>query len=193
MEFFMFQSSSISIISSGPDILRERGNIFYTAFTTFCKRGIVEESEGGESDGGEGGGGDNIIGKVVEGSDEYAVFEIIEVLVLGVEVKVAGQAYVALSRSPSWESLSITSFDPSAIKVDEQMLIEYERLNDIFNKGIDIEVARGIRKSRGMIEDDMCHYLDECHPSPRMTVYSSWHKNVFFIDDRDDGKQEEGL
>ncbi|RHZ80042.1 hypothetical protein Glove_139g94 [Diversispora epigaea] len=44
-----------------------------------------------------------------------------------------------------------------------------------------------------MIEDDMCHYLDECHPSPRMTVYSSWHKNVFFIDDRDDGKQEEGI
>ncbi|RHZ54915.1 hypothetical protein Glove_421g133 [Diversispora epigaea] len=49
-----------------------------------------------------------------------------------------------------------------------------------------------MRKSRGMIEDDMCHYLDECHPSPRMTVYSSRHKNVFFIDDRDDGKQEEG-
>ncbi|RHZ59667.1 hypothetical protein Glove_362g72 [Diversispora epigaea] len=53
--------------------------------------------------------------------------------------------------------------------------------------------TRGIRKSRGMIKDDKCHYLDKRHPSPRMTVYSSWHKNVFLWMTEDDGKQEEGL
>ncbi|RHZ77175.1 hypothetical protein Glove_184g141 [Diversispora epigaea] len=47
-----------------------------------------------------------------------------------------GQAYVALSHSPSLELLNIVSFDVSAIKVDEQMLVKYTRLKDIFDKGI---------------------------------------------------------
>ena len=41
-----------------------------------------------------------------------------------------------MSCSPSWESLNITSCDVSAIKVDEQMLVEYTKLKDIFDKRI---------------------------------------------------------
>jgi ATP-dependent DNA helicase PIF1 len=39
-----------------------------------------------------------------------------------------GQAYVALSRAKSWQNLEIRSFNPDAIKVDNDMLLELNRL-----------------------------------------------------------------
>ncbi|PKC57320.1 hypothetical protein RhiirA1_370696, partial [Rhizophagus irregularis] len=39
-----------------------------------------------------------------------------------------GQAYVAMSRAKSWQNLEIRSFDPNAIKVDNDMLLELDRL-----------------------------------------------------------------
>src|SRR6266498_631287 len=42
-----------------------------------------------------------------------------------------GQIYVAMSRAPSWNSVSILSFDFDAIKVDEEVLTEYRRLRHI--------------------------------------------------------------
>src|SRR4051812_11743052 len=47
-----------------------------------------------------------------------------------------GQAYVAMSRSPSWDKLDITSFNISSIKTDRRVLREYERLQEIYNKNI---------------------------------------------------------
>ena len=47
-----------------------------------------------------------------------------------------GQAYVAMSRSPSWDKLDITSFNISSIKTDKRVLKEYERLQNIYNKNI---------------------------------------------------------
>ncbi|CAG8548391.1 3816_t:CDS:2 [Diversispora eburnea] len=38
----------------------------------------------------------------------------------------SSQADVTLSHLPSWESFNITSFDLSAIKVDEQMLVNIQ-------------------------------------------------------------------
>jgi len=38
-----------------------------------------------------------------------------------------GQAYVAMSRSPSWDKLDITSFNMNSIKTDKRVLEEYER------------------------------------------------------------------
>src|SRR4051812_18841778 len=45
-----------------------------------------------------------------------------------------GQAYVAMSRSPSWDKLDITSFSINSIKTDRHVLKEYERLQNIYNK-----------------------------------------------------------
>ena len=47
-----------------------------------------------------------------------------------------GQAYVALSRAPSWNSLDITSFDSSYIKTDPAVITEYERLTSLYNNGL---------------------------------------------------------
>ncbi|GBC40545.2 PIF1-like helicase domain-containing protein [Rhizophagus irregularis DAOM 181602=DAOM 197198] len=43
------------------------------------------------------------------------------------------QSYVAISRATSWENLEIQSFDPNAIKVDDAMLSELNRLQEKFN------------------------------------------------------------
>ena len=45
-----------------------------------------------------------------------------------------GQAYVAMSRSPSWDKLDITSFSINSIKTDRHVLKEYKRLQNIYNK-----------------------------------------------------------
>src|SRR5581483_3399060 len=47
-----------------------------------------------------------------------------------------GQAYIAMSRSSSWDKLDITSFDISSIKTDKCVLEEYDRLQEIYNKNI---------------------------------------------------------
>ena len=47
-----------------------------------------------------------------------------------------GQAYVAMSRVPSWDKLQITSFDINSIKSDKCVLKEYERLEKLYNKKI---------------------------------------------------------
>ena len=41
-----------------------------------------------------------------------------------------GQAYVAMSKAPSWEKLQITSFNINAIKSDQHVLKEYGRLQN---------------------------------------------------------------
>ena len=44
-----------------------------------------------------------------------------------------GQSYVAMSRAKSWQNLEIRSFNPDAIKVDNEMLAELDRLQQKFN------------------------------------------------------------
>ena len=44
------------------------------------------------------------------------------------------QAYVAISKAPSWEKLQITSFNINAIKTDQHVLKEYGRLQNKYNK-----------------------------------------------------------
>ena len=44
-----------------------------------------------------------------------------------------GQAYIAMSRAKSWQNLEILSFNPDAIKVDNSMLVELNRLQHLFN------------------------------------------------------------
>jgi hypothetical protein len=39
-----------------------------------------------------------------------------------------GQTYVAMSRATSWKNLDITYFDLNSIKVDKNVIKEYERL-----------------------------------------------------------------
>ena len=38
------------------------------------------------------------------------------------------QTYVAMSHAKSWKNLEIKSFNPNAIKVDNEMLTELDRL-----------------------------------------------------------------
>ncbi|GET04747.1 P-loop NTPase superfamily protein [Rhizophagus clarus] len=45
-------------------------------------------------------------------------------------------AYVAMSRSPSWDKLDITSFNINSIKTDKRVLEEYNRLQEIYNNNI---------------------------------------------------------
>ena len=45
-----------------------------------------------------------------------------------------GQTYVAMSRAKSWQNLEIRSFNPNAIKVDNEMLKELNRLQQEFDK-----------------------------------------------------------
>ena len=42
-----------------------------------------------------------------------------------------GQAYVALSRCPNWDNISISHLDASAFMTDPNVISEYQRLNDI--------------------------------------------------------------
>ena len=49
-----------------------------------------------------------------------------------------GQAYVALSRAPSWSSLSITALSRDAFKVDRGMIAEHNRLFKIADAGLQI-------------------------------------------------------
>src|SRR5581483_4319399 len=42
-----------------------------------------------------------------------------------------GQAYVAISRYPSWEQVQISSLHQDAFIVDPEVIIEYERLENI--------------------------------------------------------------
>ncbi|GBC09887.1 hypothetical protein RclHR1_00920005 [Rhizophagus clarus] len=52
---------------------------------------------------------------------------------LDAQMFAVGQAYVAMSRATSWNNLEIRSFDQDAIKVDNAMLIELDRLKQKFN------------------------------------------------------------
>jgi len=45
-----------------------------------------------------------------------------------------GQAYVAISRARTWESLTLTALEYNAIKTDEQVIIEYNRLQEKYNR-----------------------------------------------------------
>jgi ATP-dependent exoDNAse (exonuclease V) alpha subunit len=47
-----------------------------------------------------------------------------------------GQAYVAMSRAPSWNQLDIHSFDNNSIKIDKDVIAEYRRLNLISQNGL---------------------------------------------------------
>ncbi|CAG8540265.1 27412_t:CDS:1, partial [Racocetra persica] len=44
-----------------------------------------------------------------------------------------GQAYVALSRAPSWNSLDITAFDPNSVKTDLAVIAKYNCLTSMHN------------------------------------------------------------
>ena len=44
-----------------------------------------------------------------------------------------GQAYVAMSRATSWQNIEIQSFNPDAIKVDNEMITELNRLQQKFD------------------------------------------------------------
>ncbi len=39
-----------------------------------------------------------------------------------------GQSYVAISRAKTWDSLNLISLEREAIKTDEQIIKEYQRL-----------------------------------------------------------------
>jgi hypothetical protein len=41
-----------------------------------------------------------------------------------------------MSRSPSWDKLDITSFNINSIKTDKQVLEEYKRLQEIYDKNV---------------------------------------------------------
>ena len=57
-------------------------------------------------------------------------------LLLDESIFALGQAYVAMSKAPSWEKLQITSFNINAIKLDQHVLNEYGRLQNKYNKNI---------------------------------------------------------
>ncbi|CAG8624109.1 ATP-dependent DNA helicase PIF1-like [Rhizophagus irregularis DAOM 181602=DAOM 197198] len=44
-----------------------------------------------------------------------------------------GQAYVALSRCSSWDNIETSHLDRSAFMVDQDVILEYQRLTDISN------------------------------------------------------------
>ena len=52
-------------------------------------------------------------------------------LVLDKQIFSPGQAYVALSRVPSWNSIRITALDRNAFLVDKNIITEYERLKQM--------------------------------------------------------------
>lgn len=47
-----------------------------------------------------------------------------------------GQAYVAMSRATSWDTLDILSFDFSSVKTDPSVITEYARLSELNRKGL---------------------------------------------------------
>ncbi len=47
-----------------------------------------------------------------------------------------GQAYVALSRAPSWSAVTISALRFDAFRVDHEMVTEYDRLHAIANTGL---------------------------------------------------------
>ena len=49
-----------------------------------------------------------------------------------------GQAYVAMSRAPSWDSLDILNFDFSCIKANDSVIREYARLNSVNREGLNV-------------------------------------------------------
>jgi len=51
-----------------------------------------------------------------------------------------GQIYVAMSRSPSWNSMDIFDFDFDFLKVNKNVVNEYRRLR-MLNKGL-MEMSR---------------------------------------------------
>ena len=55
-------------------------------------------------------------------------------LVLDKQIFSPGQAYVALSRAPSWNSIRITALDRNAFLVDKNIITEYERLKQMANQ-----------------------------------------------------------
>jgi len=52
-------------------------------------------------------------------------------LTLDKQIFLPGQAYVALSRAPSWKSIKITTLDRDAFLVDKNIITEYERLKQM--------------------------------------------------------------
>ena len=48
----------------------------------------------------------------------------------------AGQIYVAMSRATSWDSIYLLSFDTECLKIDEDVVKEYKRLNELNKKGL---------------------------------------------------------
>ncbi len=45
-----------------------------------------------------------------------------------------GQAYVAISHARTWESLTLIALEYNAIKTDEQVIIEYNYLQEKYNR-----------------------------------------------------------
>ena len=52
-----------------------------------------------------------------------------------------GQIYVAMSRSPSWNSMDIFDFDFDSLKVNKNVVNEYRRLRMLNKKGL-MEMSR---------------------------------------------------
>ncbi|CAB5298187.1 unnamed protein product [Rhizophagus irregularis] len=46
----------------------------------------------------------------------------------------AGQAYVAISRAKTWDSLTLTALDYDSIKTDEKVIMEYSRLQEKYDR-----------------------------------------------------------
>ena len=44
-----------------------------------------------------------------------------------------GQAYVAISRAKTWDTLTLTALDHDSIKTNEKVIIEYQCLQDKYN------------------------------------------------------------
>ena len=47
-----------------------------------------------------------------------------------------GQIYMAMSRTPLWDSIDMLSFDFDCVKVDKNVIEEYRRLNFLSQKGL---------------------------------------------------------
>ena len=45
-----------------------------------------------------------------------------------------GQSYVAISHAKTWDSLTLTALDYNSIKTDEEVIIEYQCLQDKYDR-----------------------------------------------------------
>ena len=45
-----------------------------------------------------------------------------------------GQAYVTISHTKTWDSLTLTALDYDSIKTDEQVIKEYHRLQEKYDE-----------------------------------------------------------